>query len=371
VTGCIALLVGIVVFAWSHRAGAPHPRRRRATVPAVSAIPGVPPDRLAELPPPPDAPATPVAAPPPPAAAAAPVVAPPQPAFKVDIYPRAPASLLEAQIELARRGFSSGAIDGVAGGQTEKAFRAFQDSEELDSSGRLDPGTRARLQLRSAPLKQMVVDPADLARLQPLSQTWLGKSEQPALAYATLLELVAERTHAHPNLLRQLNPAFDWDNPTAGAGLTVPAIDRSSTRGRAAEIRIFLEDRILQARDADGTLLLHCPVSIARMAEKRPVGELHVTVAIRNPNYTFDPEVFPESAEGRELGRKLIIPPGPNNPVGLVWIGLDRPGYGMHGTPNPEQVGRTESHGCFRLANWDALALVDLVWVGLPVFVDP
>jgi lipoprotein-anchoring transpeptidase ErfK/SrfK len=81
--------------------------------------------------------------------------------------------------------------------------------------------------------------------------------------------------------------------------------------------------------------------------------------------------VFPESEEARALGRKLMIPPGPNNPVGVAWIGLDRPGYGIHGTPNPEHVGRTESHGCLRLANWDARLLLDLAWVGLPVFVDP
>ena len=95
-----------------------------------------------------------------------------------------------------------------------------------------------------------------------------------------------------------------------------------------------------------------------------------MTVVVRDPNYTFDPDVFPESPEGRELARKLILPPGPNNPVGVAWIGLDLPGYGIHGTPDPENVGRTESHGCFRLANWDARALLKLTWVGLTVVVD-
>jgi lipoprotein-anchoring transpeptidase ErfK/SrfK len=107
------------------------------------------------------------------------------------------------------------------------------------------------------------------------------------------------------------------------------------------------------------------------MAEKRPLGDLQITVVVPNPNYTFDPDLFPESAEGRALGRKLVIPPGPNNPVGLAWIGLDRPGYGIHGSPDPENIGRTESHGCFRLANWDVLTLVGLVDVGMPVVVDP
>jgi lipoprotein-anchoring transpeptidase ErfK/SrfK len=136
-------------------------------------------------------------------------------------------------------------------------------------------------------------------------------------------------------------------------------------------VHISLSRHTLEATDADGRLLAHFPVSIARMAEKRPEGELKVTVVIANPNYTFDPEVFPDSAEARQLGRKLVLPPGPNNPVGVAWIGLNLPGYGIHGTPQPEYVGRTESHGCFRLANWDARTMLDLASVGLRVVVDP
>ena len=81
--------------------------------------------------------------------------------------------------------------------------------------------------------------------------------------------------------------------------------------------------------------------------------------------------VFPESPEARELKTKLVLPPGPNNPMGVAWISLDKPGYGIHGTPSPEQVGRTESHGCFRLANWNAEYLLKLAWVGMPVYVEP
>jgi len=116
---------------------------------------------------------------------------------------------------------------------------------------------------------------------------------------------------------------------------------------------------------------VHFPCSIAARFDKRPVGELHVIAIAPNPNYTFDPELFPESPEARQLNQKLILPPGPNNPVGVAWIGLDKPGYGIHGTPNPEQIGRTESHGCFRLANWDAEYLSHLVRIGMPVFVEP
>ena len=137
-------------------------------------------------------------------------------------------------------------------------------------------------------------------------------------------------------------------------------------------VRISIGARVLQAFDADTNLLAHFPCSIAARVEKRPVGEtLSVVVMAANPNYTFDPEVFPESAEARQLGRKLVLQPGPNNPVGTVWIGLDKPGYGVHGTPRPEDVGRTESHGCFRLANWNAEHLFKLVTIGTPVQIDP
>ena len=280
-------------------------------------------------------------------------------------------SWLEAQIALARAGFSSGPIDGVGGPQSAAALRAFQESNDLPATGALDAATRTRLALTSAPLTQLVLSPEDLTRLQPLAPTWLGKSQQTALDYETALELVAERTHASPNLIRRLNPDVNWAEPAADTPLVVPAIPRLPKTKKAARVMIQLAAHTLEIFDADGSVIAHFPVSIASRVEKRPVGELHVTVVARNPDYTFNPEVFPESEEARSLGRKLILPPGPNNPVGLAWIGLDLPGYGIHGTPKPEQIGRTESHGCFRLANWDALTFLDLVWTGLPVVVEP
>jgi lipoprotein-anchoring transpeptidase ErfK/SrfK len=187
------------------------------------------------------------------------------------------------------------------------------------------------------------------------------------MGYGSTLEMAAERFHAHPNLIRRLNPGTDWDALLPGSRIVVPDVESVAVTGAAESIMITLETHELEVLDAQGQVMAHFPVSIARMVEKRPVGTLHVTVVIPNPDYTFDPDLFPESEEGRALGRKLVIPPGPNNPVGLAWIGLDRPGYGIHGTPEPENVGRTESHGCFRLANWDVLTLVGLVRVGMPV----
>jgi lipoprotein-anchoring transpeptidase ErfK/SrfK len=280
-------------------------------------------------------------------------------------------TVLETQIELHRRGYSCGSVDGVMGPQTAAALRAFQRFNGLSETGTLNRETKSVLRLTAPAMTTHVLSEEDVASLRPLPTTWLERSQQPALAHATTLELIAERYRAGPRFIRSLNPEIDWIEIEAGTPVIVPALGRVALAGRAAEIRIWLEARELQAFDASGRLLVHFPVSIARKVEKRPIGELRIIVVVREPNYTFDPEVYPESEEARQLGRKLIIPPGPNNPVGRAWIGLNLPGYGIHGTPDPEKVGRTESHGCFRLANWDALALAGLVTVGLPVLVEP
>ena len=284
--------------------------------------------------------------------------------------PRPPRDVFEAQVALARRGISSGSLDGVMGSQTRAALLAFQRNTGLTETLELDADTRARLSLDASPLTTCIVTSNDLARLRPLSKTWLGKSQQTALDYETILELVAERGQASPNLIRRLNPGVDWTNVMAGTAIQIPDVTYPRA-ARAGFAVISLGEKKLEAFDANTNLLAHFPCSIAARMEKRPAGELHVSAIAPNPDYTFNPEVFPESAEAREIKTKLILPPGPNNPVGTAWISLDKPGYGMHGTPSPEQVGRTESHGCFRLANWNAEYLIKLVWVGMPVYVEP
>ena len=288
-----------------------------------------------------------------------------------DDFPRSVRDVFEAQVALARRAISPGSIDAALGSQTREAISVFQELQNLPVTGRLDTNTRPALTLAAPLLTTYTVTANDLARLQPLGKTWLAKSQQTALDYETELELVAEKSHSHPLLIEKLNPEVNWTNVTAGTILKIPDVNYPAPSNKAAFVVIHLSEKFLEAFDADTNLLAHFPCSIAAHVEKRPVGELHVAVIAPHPNYTFDPEVFPESPEAQAIGRKLILPPGPNNPVGVAWIGLDKPGYGMHGTPAPEQVGRTESHGCFRLANWDAEFLSKLVWVGIPVEVVP
>jgi lipoprotein-anchoring transpeptidase ErfK/SrfK len=286
-------------------------------------------------------------------------------------FPRATRDTLELQIALARRAYSSGSIDGVMGPQTRAALTAFQRANQLPPSGELDVTTRNALVLDAPPFQTYVVTSNDLARLQPVSPTWLGKSKQTALDYETILELVAERGHASPTLMRKLNPGVNWTNVIPGTEVKLPAVEYPAARQKAAVVLISLTEKRLQAFGAETNLLAHFPCSIAARVEKRPAGELRVVAVAPNPDYTFNPELFAESAEAQQLKTKLILPPGPNNPVGTAWISLDKPGYGIHGTPSPEQVGRTESHGCFRLANWNAEYLLQLVTIGMPVIVEP
>lgn len=280
-------------------------------------------------------------------------------------------SMLEAQVELHRRGFSCGSIDGVRGVQTANALQSYQRAHGLAETGDLDRATRDALVLTEPALTEHTFTAEQLGALHPVPDTWLEKSQLERLAHGTALEFVAERYRANPKLIQRLNPDVKWDEILPGTVVQVPNVSIVLLEVKAAVIHIRLEERELTITDADGHLVAHMPVSIAKKVEKRPVGELKVKVIIPDPNYTFDPEVFPESEEGQQLGRKLIIPPGANNPVGVAWIGLDRPGYGIHGTPDPEKVGRTESHGCFRLANWDARTLLALVEEGMTVIVEP
>ncbi len=268
---------------------------------------------------------------------------------------------------LLTQGISAGSIDGSIGSQTRAALRAFQLDFHLPATGELDAITRSNLTLDENAYTNYTVTSADLARLQPVASTWVGKSQQTALDFENILELVAEKSFSHPNLIRRLNPSVNWTNVAPGTVVTVPNAYFPESPPKAAYIVISLSAKTLDAFDEATNLICHFPCSIAKRVEKRPVGELKVEVVAVDPNYTFDPAVFPESPEAHTLDHKLIIPPGPNNPVGVAWIGLDKPGYGMHGTPHPEDVGRTESHGCFRLANWNARFLVHLVVIGTPV----
>lgn len=277
----------------------------------------------------------------------------------------------ELQIALARQGYSPGSIDGKSGKQTRQALLAFQQQSQLELTGELDAATARKLKIQDPVFARIELIPADFAKIAPKPGTWRERGQVDRMRYHSILEMVGEHCQTDPDYIRQLNPATNWNQLAAGDSFLVPLVSPFQIRGEAARIQISLSERILQVVDIEGNLLFHCPVSIARKAEKRPQGELTVKVRVEDPNYTFNPAILTAAAAREGITRKFVIQPGPNNPVGSVWIGLSLPSYGIHGTPGPESVGRTESSGCFRLANWNAKALLKATKVGMPVQVSP
>ena len=296
----------------------------------------------------------------------------PPPAPVPAAVPEVP-SLLSFQVALERRRFSCGFIDGTEGERSTKALRAYQESRGLPVTGLPDRATWTALQGEGAapasPLTNYTVTAEDLAAVVPVPHGWKGKAAAASMGYTAIWDLLGEKFHAKRSFLLSLNPG--QASPEAGAVIRVPAVKPLLPALPAAQVRVRLAERSIDTLDAAGKILAHFPCSIAKDKEKRPSGSLAVKVVVLHPNYTFDPKLFPEAAQAEGIPGRLIIPPGPRNPVGAVWIGLSLPSYGIHGTPEPENVSRTQSHGCFRLANWNAESLAKMVRVGTPIDVEP
>lgn len=297
----------------------------------------------------------------------------PVPASAVSQKPAKPtgvpkaATLMETaalQTTLDRNGFGVGFIDGKEGSRTTWAIKDYARSRKISLYA-----ARRELAADEEPATlSYTVTAADLAEVGSAPTDWEKAAEVPSMACGSLDEVLSERFHASRAFLSHLNPAItDWASVTAGTALTVPNSRPTDWSATAARLEVDCSAFRVRAFDTNGTVIASFPCSIARLLHKVPVGDLTFTTFAPNPNYTFDPENFPESAKAQEIGRKLIIPPGPRNPVGVYWLSLNAPGFGMHGTPHPETIGRRESHGCFRLTNWDITTLAGMVEAGTPV----
>ncbi len=223
-------------------------------------------------------------------------------------------------------------------------------------------------------LAKYLVTADDAAQVGMLPEDWNEKEKLKRLPYETLQEMVAEKFHCTRALLAMLNPGVDMAALDVGQELNVPnlrplpsdnkvVVPRKPTNTGFIEVNLAQKAIRVYDKENKQIALFHC--SIAKNKEKLPAEDMTVVhIAAPEPNYTFDPKNWPEV---KTVDRVLIIPPGPRNPVGLAWISLSKPGYGMHGTPKPELIGKTGSHGCFRLPNWDALKLAGLVREGMLV----
>ncbi len=285
---------------------------------------------------------------------------------------------LEVQVALDRAGFSPGVLDGRSGSNTKKAMDAYR---KVNGSEPAAIQATATYQITeadaAAPLEPQI--PSDL----------MEQSKLKTLGYRTLLEALSERFHATPALMQRLNPGATF---VAGAEITVPNVEpmqlpinppktdeQPSATEKEAEAQTTLQavkekpavtvtvtesTSALTVTDAGGNIIMYAPVTTGSEHDPLPIGEWKVNGVGLNPTFRYNPDLF---WDANPTHQKAVIPAGPNNPVGLVWIDLSKDHYGIHGAPEPANISRSQSHGCVRLTNWDALRLAALVKPGTRV----
>ena len=328
---------------------------------------------------------------------------------EVTIADSEPRPTMQLQVVLDRQGFGPGVIDGRDGLSTVNALKGFQEANRLEVTGKLDAATRGAL----AQWEQI-----SATRVVRIPQSWGSDAYQPVpdkpedqarmnrLGYASIDERLAERFHTTVVVLHALNPGGRPAGPQAEAGAATPeprlsptpandpaqpefragqlvrvpnaGVDQVGAAGEgdaewkatlaslgvdsvqpnAARIVVDKSDGSLKAYDAAGKLLALFTVTTGSSHDPLPLGEWGVNGVSRNPPFAYNPNLFWDVPDHEE---KQQLPPGPNGPVGVAWIDLTREHYGIHGTPNPETIGRSQSHGCVRLTNWDVARLAGMV----------
>ena len=285
-----------------------------------------------------------------------------------------PVAVVRLQILLDRQHYSPGVIDGFDGEATGIALKAFQADNNLEPSGKIDAATFAKLvetdpepvlirhtitaeDVKGPFIEKVPTDIAEMAKLEHMS-------------YTSPRELLSERFHMDQDLLQKLNP--DADFAREGTEINVAAVEsaqkaqQSGEREKAERIVVDKSERTLRIFGKDNALLALYPATIGSEQNPAPDGELTVERVAKDPTWNYDPKLKLEGDKERP-DEKMTVQPGPNNPVGAVWIALSKDHYGIHGTPEPDKVGKNLSSGCVRMTNWDVLELAGLVEKGTPV----
>jgi len=332
--------------------------------------------------------------------------------FPVRIPTRGPA-VLQLEILLDRANFSPGIIDGTWGANAARALTAFRIANGMDSAtatsesagpnpsdssaapqrstSKATKASAAKTGRTSGPKKATAsIDKDSYDKLVAAAQTpdlittyqitsddvkgpfvdvpnrVYDQAKLKCLCYTSPAELLAERFHTNQQVLQQLNQGVDLKSSVAGTSIQVPNVQTTPTPAGAAIARIVISKKgySTSALDSSGNVVAHFPSTLGAGYDPSPTGDFHITGIAHNPSFKYQPALMAEVPDTRPTAK---LPPGPNSPVGVVWMALSKPHYGIHGTSSPETIGYANSHGCVRLTNWDAERLSQLVKAGTPV----
>jgi lipoprotein-anchoring transpeptidase ErfK/SrfK len=272
---------------------------------------------------------------------------------------------IKLQILLDRAHASPGMIDGRNGNNVKNALRMFEERSNLPADGKLNSQVWDLLQRDT---KEDVIIRYELTAddlkgpfVEEIPTDYAEMAQMKGLSYTSPLELLSEKFHINPDLLEALNPGIRY---TDGSAIFVPNVRDNVPNEKVESIEVDKKLSTVRGYAADGKLVVSYPATVGSRDTPSPEGTMKVKGVAENPTYSYRPEVNFQQGNNTE---PLELPPGPNNPVGSVWIDLTKKTYGIHGTPDPENIGKTASHGCVRLTNWDAEQLAKLVKPGVKV----
>ncbi|MDR6849651.1 lipoprotein-anchoring transpeptidase ErfK/SrfK [Sphingomonas sp. BE270] len=296
-------------------------------------------------------------------------------------------STLHVQVILDHLGFSPGVLDGRAGKSLVAALKGFQETRGLPQTGEMDLTTLRALhpyaQWRPTQTIALTTDMLAGPFVNPLPKNPQLQARLTTLGYRSPMEKLGEMFHTKPSVLLELNspqtrlvPGSKIVVPNAIAAdhaydpklpekwrQTLSDLNVDSTQPTGAKVVVDKSEEVLRVLDKDGKLVAQFMATMGSEHDPLPIGTWKILGPSYNPPFHYNPKLFWDAKKG---ARAALLPPGPNGPVGVVWLDLSKPHYGIHGTPSPETIGRAESHGCIRLTNWDAARLAMMIKPGTP-----